>query len=148
MDDEKTILDDAFGVLTWNDRLGFWGGGITIPLQENVEIELPESYADSAETQARVRDLIGVIRRDELSFRQRTADTFLQDSVHRFWWPSDQPFDRDVFIRNMYLVCIQVHEDGHPDDIALYYEYGDDVAEHGIIMRLSPGGAYLDAGEF
>jgi hypothetical protein len=139
--DEKTYDDDHFGTLRWDTDLDEWRGTVSISPHGEVGLGLPPEFPDSEEVQAHIHETLKIIQRDELSFRQRTADQLFESGAYHLWWPENQTFVRDVFINEMHLGDIAFNTEYPDEEVMLGYEYGGGM-EHGILILLTWDGRY------
>jgi hypothetical protein len=132
--------DEYFGLLRWNAEDGEWQGSIILAPHEAVRVALPPEYLESPEIQQHIRQTMAQIKRDEHSFRERSARQIFADDAQGLYLYEDEPAILDVFVANMHLGMIDFEVDF--DEILLWYEY-DAGREHGILITLAWDGSYV-----
>jgi hypothetical protein len=138
---ETTRQDDHFGLLRWQDELEEWRAAVELRPHGSIEIGLPRDYIDVPEVRAHIQSTLPLIGQDELYFRTRAADELYASEAHLLFWPEDEPFERDEFIRQMRLVVIVFDSEYAETALTLGYEYGDGMG-NGIIVSLTWDGDY------
>ena len=140
----NSIEDELFGLLQWNTEYQEWIGHTIILPYGETEVELPAEYVDSHELREHIHETMKIIKRDELSFRQRAANELFADGEYLFFWDENQQFDHNQFVNEMSLVII-TFTDFANIPFELHYEYGEEGMEQGIIIHLTWDGVYSDA---
>jgi hypothetical protein len=139
--------DDHFGFLHWYTVAQEWQGSITIAPHGEVDVGLPAEYLDSDEIRKHIQDTMGIIKRDELTFREKAANQLFTEGGYVLFMVDNQPFDHEQFVTEMHLANITFSTDFPKTPLTLNYEYGDDGMEHGIVIHLTWDGVYRDARE-
>jgi hypothetical protein len=142
---KKPIEDDRFGLLQWNTESFEWQGSITVAPHGEVDIGLPPEYLESNDIRKHIRDTMGIIERDERSFREKAANELFTKGGYVLFMVADQPFDHKHFVIEMHLANITFSTEYPTHPHTLNYEYGDDGMEHGIVIDLTWEGAYRGA---
>ncbi len=137
----NTFDDEYFGTLRWDTKFQEWHGSITVPPHTDVGLGLPPEYTHSDELRRHIREMVELIKREELSFRERAASELFAGGGYVLFWSDDEPFDHDKFVREMELARITFDPHSANEALTLWYEYGGGM-EHGVVIFLTWDGHY------
>lgn len=138
---EKSISDEVFGELKWDDESGEWIGKVEFVPGHFVTVSfyLDDDPIDIALEKA--ASTFAVLKNDEEGYRLATADKLLD--LHNESWNRGSRIDRKTFAGRIRLESICFYPDDYGTELS--YNDGDLFWGHSIIVEVNDEGVIEDA---
>jgi hypothetical protein len=137
-----SMMDPELGRLIWDEGLERWEGSILLssPSPYSLYVFARPSHAPDRTITSEARLSIARLRSLESACRRYATEQLLD--IHNAEWSSDGPIPPDDFAARFTPDSIEVHETG---SVELHFSDGGLFSGHGIGVRISPGGTFIEA---
>ena len=138
----SSLDDSELGRLTWDDRLKWWEGSIS--LSSNVAFRLyifaRQGHTPNRGITAEARSALQRIRGLEAACRRYAAEELI--GIRNSEWSDGNAVSHADFVRRLTPESVEIHESGYSE---MHFGDGDLFWGHSVGIRIGPDGTFQEA---